>query len=138
MGFWSTIISIFEPKKEKEMETTNNTTIIEEMNKNGGYPIGYMPPNTPKKKYESSIVYSCRKFLGSKKNYKEVERAGYKTLNTKNNFSDYILSARICLNKKQPIKLLKSPMGLPVKFPLINDLITILDYSIKSYKGTKW
>ena len=74
MGIWSTITSIFKTKKEEKMEnlntTTNDVKVIEEMNKNGGHPLGYMPPNTPKKKYEKRVPYSCRKFLGSKKNYK--------------------------------------------------------------------
>ncbi len=110
------------------METTNDTKVIEEMNKNGGHPLGYMPPNTPKKKYESGITYSCRKYLGSKKNYKKVERAGYKTLSMSPNFTSNILSYRICLKNNLPIQVLKTENNFPLRFPSILDLISVMGY----------
>jgi hypothetical protein len=129
MGLWSSITSIFGKKDEneevkmdkKQLEWTLTEKVV-------------VKAKDTNRKF---VTYSIRKYLGSKANRKKVEKAGFKTLSTKNKFSDYVLSARICLNKKQPIKLLKSPMGFPVKFPLITDLITILDYSIQSYKGKK-
>ena len=131
MGIWSKITGIF-TKKEKEMENLNTTTndikVIEEMNKNGGHPLGYMPPNIPKKKYESGITYSCRKFLGSKKNYKKVERAGYKTLSMSPDFTSNILSYRICLKNNLPIQVLKTENNFPLRFPSIIDLINVMGY----------
>jgi len=131
MGIWSKITSIF-TKKEKEMENSNATTYdvkaIEEMNKNGGQPLGYMPPNIPKKKYESGITYSCRKYLGSKKNYRKVERAGYKTLSMSPDFTSNILSYRICLKNNLPIQVLKTENNFPLRFPSIIDLINVMGY----------
>jgi len=98
------------------------------INKSGGYPLGYMPPNTPKKKYESGITYSCRKHLGSKKNYKKVERAGYKTLSMSPNFTSNILSYRICLKNNLPIQVLKTDNNFPLRFPSIIDLINVMGY----------
>lgn len=132
MGIWSRITSIFKTKKEEKMEnlntTTNDVKVIEEMNKNGGHPLGYMPPNTPKKKYESGITYSCRKFLGSKKNYKKIERAGHKTLSMSPNFTSNILSYRICLKNNLPIQVLKTENNFPLRFPSIIDLINVMGY----------
>lgn len=131
MGIWSTITSIF-TKKEKEMENSKKSALQELTNggidKNGGHPLGYMPPNTPKKKYESGITYSCRKYLGSKKNYKKVERAGYKTLSMSPNFTSNILSYRICLKNNLPIQVLKTENNFPLRFPSIIDLINVMGY----------
>ena len=138
MGIWNSITSIFGKKKEEE-KMQEERIIKEESRKVGRVNSEWIPIQAVAKKVKNTnkkfVTYSIRKYLGSKANTRRVEKAGFKTLNTTNKFSDYVLSARISLKHKVPVQLFKTDMGFPVRFPLVTDLINILDYSVKSYKG---
>lgn len=124
MGLWNKITSIFGKDKKEENMQEERKTIKPEMQWIPAETVVAKPKNTNKK----FVTYSCRKYLGSKKNYKKVERAGYKTLSKSPNFTNNILSYRICLKNNLPIQVLKTANNFPLRFPSIIDLINVMGY----------